>query len=611
MTRTLKRRISFIYSCLVIMMALIGLLAVWNLFRLSNSINNLMIANYKSIKVTHQMIQAVEQEDYAILTMFKMDEKEGIRLFFENHGHFKNDLYVEEHNITEPGELELVKELSRNYNRFIQAFSRVRQLKKESGDKTALAFYHSQMKPTIEKTKRIIEAITLLNERAMFRSKHLATRKARASMYLILTLSLWAVFGGFFTAYYWVNRFFAPINQLTETVRLVKAGDLDRQAPIVYQDEIGILAGEFNNLTRRLKQFEESTLGHLMAEKNKSLAIVKSISDPLIVLDRDYSVQLMNPAAENLFSLYEAETVGKHFMEVIRHDDLRVLIDGIRESPVEQVEQIISFETNGEHLYFNVVAAAVIGHDAERSGLVILFQNVTGLKLLEKMKTDFLATISHEFKTPLTSIMMGASLLHEHSVGELNEHQLQIVHAISEDGERLTALVNNLLELSKIESGQSIFKMLPTSIIGIIERTIKPILDQARNKSVHLTFEAADDLPNVKADSEKIGWVINNLITNALKYTNAGDEILISAAAKHGKMFVTVRDTGIGIPQEYIDKIFNRYVQLSELDQDREIRGTGLGLAIVKEIVEAHGGEIGCVSKLDVGSTFTFTLPLA
>jgi signal transduction histidine kinase len=204
--------------------------------------------------------------------------------------------------------------------------------------------------------------------------------------------------------------------------------------------------------------------------------------------------------------------------------------------------------------------------------------------------------------------MMGLSLLTDKKIGNTNEKQEKILDTIKEDGENLSSLVNDLLQLSKIESDKAIFNIEKCSIIGIIENCINRFYNQAAAKEVNLYYDAKEKLPKVLADSEKITWTLNNLVSNALKYINAGDEIFIKALVRDKKMFISVSDTGIGISPEYQKKIFDKFVQVK--GQDSEIRGTGLGLAISKEIVEAHGGQIWCESKLDVGSTFTFTLPI-
>lgn len=442
----------------------------------------------------------------------------------------------------------------------------------------------------------------------MFKSKSKATFSAQNSLSLILAISSMAVIGGFAASRFFINRFFRPVNMLTETVKLIKAGNLNCKAPVVYQDEIGELASEFNNMTGRLLLYEQSTVGRLMEEKNRTLAIVKSISDPLIVLDQHFRVLLVNNAAEEIFEINEENALNKHFLEVIRNGELFDYIMEILETNNETSQKVIPIETKGREYYFNVLVKVVRDNEAIANSIVVLLQNITQIKQLEKVKTDFIATVSHEFKTPLTSVMMGLSLLTDEKLGPLTEKQLQTISAIKEDGETLVNLVHDLLEIAKIESGKSIFKIQPCSIATLIESSVKIFREQAKLQKVNICYEVEENLCKVNADPEKVQWVLNNLLSNALKYTDEGDEILITAAIKQEKMCVSVKDTGTGIPPEYLDKVFHKFVQVKGYDM--EIRGTGLGLAIAKEIVEAHGGEIWCESKLNEGSIFTFTLPL-
>ncbi|MDD4504726.1 MAG: ATP-binding protein, partial [Clostridiaceae bacterium] len=434
------------------------------------------------------------------------------------------------------------------------------------------------------------------------------TKSTHESMYIILTLSALAAIGGLMLSIRFTNRFMKPLDTLTKTVKTVKAGNWNQQINIVTKDEIGDLSIEFNEMTKRLHRYEQSALGKLMTEKNKSLAIVKSIPDPLIVLDTDYKITLINDTCEMFFDINEEKVLKKHFLEAIRNEEIFELISGVFEDNVEMDDKIIKIEKM-EDFYFNVIVTMIKDVESKVTGIIILLKDVTQLKQFEKARTDFISTISHEFKTPLTSIMMGTSMVLDESLGALNEEQQDVLNTIKEDGERLTKLVNDLLELSRIESGSSVFNMEPCSIDTVIDNSVKQFAIHAAHKNVNINTRVEENMPKVIADYEKITWVLNNLISNALKYTDAGDEILINAFIKNEKMQVSVKDTGIGIPEEFQEEIFNKYVQVK--GQDLEARGTGLGLAVVKEIVNTHGGEIWCESKLDTGSIFTFTLPLS
>lgn len=610
MIKTLKGKITSVYVCLVLMIAVVGFTAVGSLHLLSKSINGLMINNYKSINAVSNMIEAIDGQNVAILNYLSNNDKECINSFYKNSHEYYKWYNIESNNITEVGEKEYVNKINEGYIKYLKLFSEIQEIKNKQGTSKAFDFYNKQVSTSYNELKEQLKGLALLNERSMFNGKDNVTNDAIATKYIILILSLGAVLVGLLGSIFFINKLLKPIYLLTESIKSVKEGDLQQEIPVISSDEIGLLAHEFNNMTKRLQQFEYSTKGKLLAEKNKSLAIVKSISDPLIVLDTNYNIILLNNASEDVFNVKENDVLNKHFLEGIKNGELYDYISNVYKNGYEKsVEKTINLKTDGKDYYFNITSKAIKDRDLNMNGIVLLFQNVTKLKQLEKVKTDFIATISHELKTPLTSIMMGLSLISNEKIGNLSEKQNRILDTIREDGERLSSLVSDLLQLSKIESDKAIFTMQPCSIIGIVENCIKAFYDQAVAKEVNLYYEASDDLPKVLADSDKILWTLNNLVSNALKYINAGDEIFIKISAEASKMVIAVKDTGIGIPDEYQEKIFDKFVQVKGCDL--EMRGSGIGLAIAKEIVEAHGGQIWCESKLDIGSTFTFTLPIA
>lgn len=608
MFRTLKGKITIVYLSLVIMIAIVGIFSAIKLFELGKSIDGLMVNNYKSINATNNMLEALEEQNNGVLNYLYGNRQDGIDLFYKNNDIFYKWFNIEYNNITEIGEMQHNENIKQYYINYLKYFSTLQDIRSSHGEESAAKYYDESILPIFSQMKNELEEISQLNERAMFNNKERVTRDTHRSLSLILILSAAAVVSGFFLSGFFINKFLKPMHLLTETMKSVKEGNLDNQAPVLTQDEVGDLAREFNNMTKRLQAFEQSTLGRVMSEKNKSYAIVKSISDPIIVLDMNYRVILLNNACERFFNIGEDKVLNKHFLESIHNGELFDYISSVNETNSEYNEKIINLKSKGEEYYFNVIAKVVKDRDAHMNGVVVLFQNVTQLKLLENIKTEFVSTVSHEFKTPLTSIMMGTSLISNQSIGPLNEKQKQIIDTIKEDSEQLSALINNLLQLTKIQSNKSLFEIKPNSMEDIIMTSVKMFLDQAQSKGVGLSYMIENDLPEVNVDFEKMTWVINNLISNALKHTDSGDNISLKASVHKDKMFISVKDTGTGIPQEYQKKIFDKFVQVSEYDS--ETSGSGLGLAIAKEIVEAHDGEIWCESKLGSGSTFIFTLPV-
>lgn len=610
MFKTLKSKFAAVYIGLVIIIGIIGIFATYNNYILGKQINSLMVRNYKSIKTVNIMAEAVEEQNAAILTYININHEDGIRNFHLYEVSFNQNYNIEANNITENGEKELVDELKNEYEKYIILFSELQEVSAGSDASSSIEYYKSTILPEFKHIKGILSSINDLNENGMFSSKDRVNNYAKHSMYAILILSSLSLIGGFLVSMLSLKKFLQPVYSLRETMKAIKAGDLNRQSPIISQDEVGDLTAEFNNMTKRLLQFEQSTLGQLLTEKTKSITIVKSIADPIIVLDLNYKIVLLNNACENVFNIEENDALNKHILEIINKGDLFDYISSVHNSDNNDAEQrIIYVNVEGRDYYFNAIVSILKDASGNTTGFVVLLQNVTQLKQIEKIKSDFVATISHEFKTPLTSIMIGTSLVTEEKLGQLNERQKEVLETIAADSERLLALVNDLLNLSKIESSKSIFDIKPNLAEDIILRSIKGFMDQAKNRDVHLHYILEDKLPKVNADYQKITWVLNNLISNALRHTDAQDEIIVNAFVKQNKVCISVKDTGTGIPFEYQEKIFDKFVQVP--GQDSEVKGTGLGLAIAREIIEAHGGEIWCESEMNKGATFTFTLPLA
>lgn len=608
MFKTLKGKITLVNIFLVIMIAVLGITSVFSFYILSKSINGLMVDNYKSIHSASNMLDTLEAQNTSILDSIHNDEASVIT-FYKNSNEFYKWFYISSNNVTESGEKDYIKKIESAYLSYMEMFTKLQSIKTVMGEKSAKEYYGSNLFPLYSQLKTDLKALSSLNEEAMFRSKNRVSNNSLMLMYISLVLFSISVVLGFFASRFYINKFLKPIDLLTETIKSVKEGDLKQEAPIVYDDEIGHLAREFNNMTKRLDEFEHSTKGVLLAEKNKSLSIVKSISDPLVVLDNNYKIILLNKACEEIFNIVEGSVLNKHFLEAIRNGEIYDYIVKISNSVSEEhQEKMIHIQNNEMGYYFNIIVKTMEDTNGNINGVVVLFQNITQLKQLEKVKTDFMATISHELKTPLTSIMMGVSLLEDTNVGELNNRQKRVMENIKEGGERLSILVNDLLQLSKIQSDRAIFNIEPCSMADIIENCTESFYNQAAEKEVNLHYRVDENLPLIDIDQEKITWVINNLVSNALKHTGSGDDILISASVKNNYMYVCVKDTGYGIPSEYLDRIFDRFIQIKEYNSEEE--GIGLGLSIAKDIVEAHGGKIWCESETGSGSKFTFTLPL-
>ncbi|WLC69391.1 cell wall metabolism sensor histidine kinase WalK [Clostridium estertheticum] len=606
--KTLKGKIVTINVFLVLVIVMIGLLSSFNIYRVGGTIDGLMTNNYKSIDASTKMTEVIENQDKAIIRYIAFENKSSIDIMYNNNEEFYKWLNVAKTNITEVGEASNTNKISEDYLLFVKSFSKLHEYQISHTSQDTIKFYNSNVYPSVVKVKGDLGILSKLNEKAMFKGRDNAKSNALNAMYFILIISLIVAILGLIISFIYTNKSLRPIYLLTETIKSVKEGEINKEAPVINEDEIGMLAMEFNNMTSRLYEFEQSTTGKLLSERNKSIAIVKSITDPLIVLDASYKIQLLNESCENVFGVLEQNLINSHFLETIRNMELYDYIFSVVDNKVPSTEKIINLKINDKTYFFNVLVTVVYDKEDKINAIVVLLKNITEYKDLEKVRTDFIATISHEFKTPLTSIMMGVGLILEKNVGVINKKQEELLDTIKEETEKLTDLVSDLLKLSKIQSDQAAYNIKAYSISEIANDCVKNYEVQARNMGITLYNSVEVDLPNVIVDKEKITWVLNNLVSNAIKYTNSGGKITIGAFIDGEKMKVFVKDNGKGIPREYHEKIFEKFVKISAYDT--EFLSSGIGLSIAKGIVEAHDGTIYCESEVNKGSTFTFTLPL-
>jgi NtrC-family two-component system sensor histidine kinase KinB len=300
----------------------------------------------------------------------------------------------------------------------------------------------------------------------------------------------------------------------------------------------------------------------------------------------------------------------KHFLEVVKSERLfnyiKQSIESGEPARIEEKQRVLTAEREGGKHHFQFSVTPVHGRGASLIGVVLLLRDVTRLTELDRLKSEFVMTASHELRTPLTSIGMSIDLLLESAPKKLEAKEQQLLSAAHEDLQRLKVLVNNLLDLSKIEAGKMEMEFSSQSLPPLLEKVVQSFKIQAEQKGVAFSFSFPEGLPKVKADANKVSWVLTNLVANALHFTPRGGNIQLSAERFGPFIQISVQDDGPGIPYEYQSKIFDKFVQVKS---DQVLGGSGLGLAICKEIVRAHGGTIWVDSAPGAGSTFHFTLP--
>jgi PAS domain S-box-containing protein len=571
-----------------------------------------MESNYKTIEAAQSMTVAIERQDSAELEQMFSNSDINSSSFRENEVEFLRNLSRAEDNITEEGEAEILSRINTLYIEYVDKYSILVDIQNNEGSNSAKEYYYNEILPLFEETKEETRKLLTLNQLSMVSRKDRAHDISTSATFSTMLISILTIIIGIVMAVYLSNKVVKPIQDLITKIKKIAEGDYKQQLDISGSDEIARLAKEFNTMTQKLQSYELLNIKKLMEEKQKSDAIVESISDGIIVTNDEHKILLVNRAAEKALDIREKEALNRHFLEVIKKEDIFEIIEKVKDkSPNYEYKKYldISLEVDGKNEYYRLNVRPIRTREGENIGVVTLMQNITKLKEVDQIKSDFVSTVSHEFRTPLTSITMGVGLLLDEVPGPINEEQKELVEAIEEDSERLRKLVSDLLDLSRMESGNIKMDIERHNLKDILDNAIKPFKRQFEEQGVDIELKIRKNLSEVKVDFNKISWVFTNLIGNALRYLpeDKKGKIIINAKETANKMLISVSDNGKGISEEYQQKIFEKFIQAKDNDNKG---GTGLGLAISKEIVNAHGGEIWVKSKVGEGSTFYFTLKL-
>jgi len=450
-----------------------------------------------------------------------------------------------------------------------------------------------------------------MNETTMFNASRRAHRIAHRAVWSMISVGIVAMGIGLIFSLILTGIIVKPVSQIMRATAKISKGEYNVEVSVNSSDELGQLATEFIKMAKKLKDFNDMNIEQIVAEKHKSESIIRSIDDGILVVDADLRITNINPTACEVFGVDLDRTSGKHFLEVVKNEELyRYVSQSIETGTlpiIDEGKDILTVKRDDSNRYYLFSIIPVYSDKEAMLSVVLLLRNITSLKEVDKLKSEFIMIASHELRTPLTSIVMSIDLLLESASPSLSERENQLLQSAHEELLRIKSLVNDLLDLSKIEAGkiEMTFEVVPVEVL--FEKAVTVLKPQADERKIELTYEIADAIPSVKADTNKIVWVLTNLISNALRYTGEGGHINISADKGGPQVHINVKDDGVGIPHELQSRIFEKFVQIKT---DRNAGGTGLGLAICREIVRAHGGTIWVDSFPGEGSTFTFTLPV-
>jgi len=372
------------------------------------------------------------------------------------------------------------------------------------------------------------------------------------------------------------------------------------------------LSRKYETIIKGEKQNEEiawKKYKRVLSDKQKTEAVIRSIAEGVVVVDTQGKVIMMNSAAEKLLGVSRKDKVGKALLENLKEEQLISLVKGSEDKEEREIELVSP--RNETKKVLRASSAVVENENGQTVGMVSVLSDITKQKELDHLKASFVASVSHELRTPLAAIDQSLSLILNKSTGEISPAQEEFLSLAQRNLKRLNILLNDLLDLSKLEAGKMELKRRTVSIEEIAEESIGSLNNWAKAKAIKIVKKIQGGIPQVNVDSNRIIQVLNNLIGNAIKFSPNNADITVEANFQNGKeeIEICVQDTGIGIPKESLTKIFDKFFQLDERTST-DISGTGIGLFVAKEIVELHGGRIWAESEEGRGAKFIFTLPL-
>ncbi|MCI1267567.1 MAG: ATP-binding protein [Saprospiraceae bacterium] len=569
----IKTKLTLGVGLLFLLIILLSVVGATYSNKLKQDTENILVANYNTLEYSRHMLVSLEDGSE------KANQK------------FEINLQNQEHNISEIGEKETTEDLRNNFEVY----------KQKKSDSLILG-----------EIRKNIFTLMDLNMQAIQRKSEVAKETADKAVFWIALSGTMCFLIAFILLVNLPSNIANPIKQLSESIKQIASKNYSERVHLESHSEFGQLAKSFNTMAEKLEEYNNSNLAKLMMEKKRIETLINNMHDPVIGLDENLKVIFANEEAIKIIGFSLAEMIGHNTHELALTNDLvRSLIQDLKmvDNGKETKRKPIKIYTNNKEGYFEKetlhISITPTGEQLSHLiGHVIILRNITEYKELDFAKTNFIATVSHEFKTPISSIKMSAQLLENELIGPLNEEQTNLLNSIKEDANRLLKFTGELLNMTQIESGNIQLSILPSDPKEILLFAIHATQTQADQKHIQFEINCPENNIAVLADTEKTTWVLTNLISNAIRYSYENSVIFLSVKQNDNKVEISVRDTGQGIAPQYKNKIFDRYFKVP----GTKMEGTGLGLAISKEFIEAQGGNIMVESEYGLGSTFTISL---
>lgn len=608
--RNLRIQLLFSHLALVTLMAIVLVAAVVNFVHLGRSIDRILKDNYKSVIAAQDMKEALERQDSAVNFFLAGQVQKARRQYEANVPEFEKAHNTEANNITERGEREIAEDIGRQYATYRKSVEKLLYAQPPLADSDANDYYFQTLEPDFVHLKLRAQDVLDLNQAAILRADRKAKAEAARASWLGAGVTISALVLALFFALRMVALSLAPLRSLARQAEEIGAGHLNQRIELDRTDEVGALAASFNHMTEKLREARQLAEERLHRAERMSDAALESLYDPVLVTDSKGNVVHLNRAAEELFGP-ESRAKGHPVSQIAQDRRIAEAIERAIEqeyiSAAEGEAGLVTLEVGRETRTYRLRVTPMREEDDRLLGAAMVLEDITHLRELDRLKTEFIGVASHELRTPVTSLLLSVQLMEEGAVGDLTPEQREIVAAQREDLQRLEQMTRDLLDLTRLESGVTPLQMEAIPAAELVQAAAEAVAAQVEAKGLTLELEIPDSLPSVQADHRQIVRVLVNLLNNAIRHTPETGRITLTAAQEDAQVAIDIRDTGTGIPEEYLPRIFERFVQVPGATRG----GAGMGLSIAQSIVRAHGGEITVQSKPNQGSVFTFRLPQA
>ncbi|HEX8999629.1 MAG TPA: ATP-binding protein [Blastocatellia bacterium] len=603
---SLRTKLLLGYSIFVVAILALGGWSAWRLREMSGVTRQILSHNYDSVVAAQEMKETLERQDSAAV-FFLLGQQERARAQLrEFRQRFNAAFNKAAHNITEPGEAQLIEIIRRDRDEYYRRFDALPASITRSAVKGE--YYFNELEPVFHLLRGRCDELLRMNQSAMLAKSDSAAKAAWR--WFLITLALAGTLGaiGIVLAMLLARMIVRPVHELTTATAKLAGGNLDAKAEIISRDELGLLAVEFNRMAERIRQLRRSDLGKLLIARQTTEAAIDSLYDPVLVTDAGGRITKLNYAAADIFGT-EAENIGRPIGEVTGDPRITTAVAeaiNLRRAVAnESLTLLPSLSIDGAERAYRPRTTPMRDEENHLLGAVTLLEDVTHLREIDRVKSEFIHTASRELSAPLRDLQMGVHVLLEEAAENLDEKLLDVLYACRTDCERLDKLVSDLLALSRLETGESKPRLARVNLTGLLRQLSDELRPLAEANAINFKSEVPFDLPAADIDQRQIERVVKTLVINAIEHTPRDGEIQISALPRPGYVTISVADTGCGIPAGYLPRIFDKFVKVPNSPSE----GAGLGLAISKMLIEAHGGQISVRSEAGRGATFTLTLP--